>query len=38
MAVLFDATGSYTLAFTLAFGVAAAAALVFVGATRPQQD
>jgi len=38
MAVLFDATGSYTLAFTIAFGVAAAAALVFVGATRPQQS
>ena len=37
MALLFDATGSYALAFTLAFGVAAAAALVFVGAARPQQ-
>jgi MFS family permease len=38
IAVLFDVTGSYTIAFSLAFGVAAGAALLFVGATQPRQD
>jgi MFS family permease len=37
IAVLFDATGSYVVAFSLAFGVAAGAALVFIGATPPRR-
>ena len=37
IAALFDVTGSYAVGFALAFGVATAAALLFVGATQPRR-